>query len=122
MPVKRRAAKRRDYRGEHFWDLLLGPTEEDEKASPKELLELWERGGRDAIMNSSFRKPGWRPWGFWFFDLSDRDYRRIERTRCQAEAVLKLGLCDDAERQAIIEDNVIAEQLAEIAEEESSCG
>jgi hypothetical protein len=82
MPTRRRAKSRqRKYDGTHFWNLMYGPSPDDPKApAPEFLRELWESGGREAVMNSgTFRLPGFRPWAWWCFSFPDELKREAER-------------------------------------------
>ena len=81
MATNRRALKRvRVYRGEHFWSLMFGAATDDPTPPSVELLrELWEAGGRSAVLDSpTFQKAGWRAWAFWQFDFPDDLKKQIE--------------------------------------------
>ena len=119
---KRRRTKTRTprYDGTYRWALLWGPPgdgDEDEELMAR-LRQLWERGGRDEIMSGSFRKPGYRPWGFWRFDFDPPANPDDYDCRCSAEWLIALNLVDDAEKKAILDGGVIDKQIAEDEREE----
>ena len=74
----------------------------------------WRSGGREAVMSPNGLNiigPGWRPWGFMRFEIG---LRKFKPYRCHAEAIIGLGLADEAELKAIEEEGLIAEQLRDI--------
>ena len=99
------------YCAPEFHELVFGPT--DESPNHVRLLRYrWQNGGQSAA-RAHFREPGRRPWAWWRFTCPLRERRKALNFPTEAEAILALGLADEAERQAIAAGDIIERQTSE---------
>ena len=92
--------------------LLFGADSDDHR---EELRQEWEAIGRKYFMHPGWihTHPHWygnRPMSFWAFEWTTADHPDCD-CRVQAECILKHNLCDEIERKAIIERQIVAQQL-----------
>ena len=126
MPTKRRPKKRtRHYDGKGIWDLLWGPSPWQQNAlTEDELIELWNSGGREAIMGSYHdQRPGFRPWAAWVCDIwpeichAATAAGMVPSKVTEAEIILWAGIDRPGEREAIASEGVIKQQRQDMREE-----
>src|SRR6476619_4420288 len=93
-------------------EMIDGPMVPLTNEKIKEVRRHWRGGGRELIMRD-WKVPGVRPFGFWYCDIPAPDRRRAMKVcTTEAEMVLFLDLADEAERQAIADGDIIANQRA----------